>query len=910
MTDEIARLKARTREYVAATCEKLEQKQVNPKLCCPNPGHTDTDPSATFYDGVRVTCHVCDQSWDIFALAGLHNGLTNFADQIKHVREFFGVSSDGPPKTAGMNQESTKKAGRPPLVPHLLSKEDARKEYSTARLMEFAGFIKLDDAKIVKAWPYKTAKGEVAGVDVRYSHKNKRGKPDKSVITFWFDGKSIRAKNPPKLLYNLDNLAAYLEAPVLIVEGAKCAEIAKEIPGFIPVSWSGGSKKYDLPDWSPLAGRNVYIYPDDDEPGLSTGNKLAALLRKEHGANVTLVVPLPEARTIKKKGADIEEALQILKPDELAEWIKLGGRSPKSEPKAEPKAEQKKNQASQKKSKPSQAPASRHGFRIFGTADDGTAFFENRAGRIVNYDTATLTSTKLLTLADLKYWALEHPGMKTEVNWTACIDDVIGASEHDFDQDSLRGRGAWKEKDGRICYHDGRETVGEWDESRVFVRKTRRNIGLSSVPLDDFTRQQIMKEAAKLPFDTHSDAVRILGWSALAPFCGALFWRPAGLITGASGVGKTFILDNIVRRLAAAAIYPGEATPAGIMQDLRNDAVAVIIEESEAEDDKQRFNRKGQFSLMRQSTSDDTPKMVKGTADQRGIKYDMKSMFLYSGISSAVESVADENRIFRCRIVKGKKVDWSKAGKEFDRLLTDENADRLRAFTWANLKEILALVERITPIIQEETGKDHRWAKSEGLLLSAYIIIWKAIPIEKITDILIKDTVAGFYKSSPIPETRDESVETVEKLLDQIVRVDFERNSEMLSMREILSRVRNGSTMEIGGGGQEREMVIPNGMRTVCKRIAANHGLGLSEGVVMKNVANPAAHKKELAISFGHPEIMKILGKGAGYQEELARHPGTISRFHLVSMGGKSRNCVVIGGLLDVEGQKQMSLSG
>ena len=51
--------------------------------------------------------------------------------------------------------------------------------------------------------------------------------------------------------------------------------------------------------------------------------------------------------------------------------------------------------------------------------------------------------------------------------------------------------------------------------------------------------------------------MRILSWSAIAPFAGALPWRNAGLLTGDSAWGKSQVIDHIVRPIASPSFFNG-----------------------------------------------------------------------------------------------------------------------------------------------------------------------------------------------------------------------------------------------------------------------------------------------------------------------------------------------------------------
>ncbi len=139
----------------------------------------------------------------------------------------------------------------------------------------------------------------------------------------------------PRWLYGLDRLGLKPDAPVLIVEGEKCADAAAtELPRLACLSWPGGGKAVDKADWSPLAGRDVIIWPDCDsqkdkagaflpmqeQPGFVAAAKIAATLQAL-GCRVWMM-PI-EDPGIKKSGWDIADAIdEGLRDIELHAFIR------------------------------------------------------------------------------------------------------------------------------------------------------------------------------------------------------------------------------------------------------------------------------------------------------------------------------------------------------------------------------------------------------------------------------------------------------------------------------------------------------------------------------------------------------------------------------------------------------------
>ena len=143
-------------------------------------------------------------------------------------------------------------------------------------------------------WPYLDAAGGLLGYAVRFDP------PGGKVIlplTWRDDGRGPRwrwaAFDDPRPLYGLRGLAERPGAPVLVVEGEKTAAAAGgRLGAFVAVTWPGGSKAAKKADWSPLAGREVVIFPDADAPGAHAARAVIGLALAG-GAKSAVVVDLP-----------------------------------------------------------------------------------------------------------------------------------------------------------------------------------------------------------------------------------------------------------------------------------------------------------------------------------------------------------------------------------------------------------------------------------------------------------------------------------------------------------------------------------------------------------------------------------------------------------------------------------------
>ena len=81
----------------------------------------------------------------------------------------------------------------------------------------------------------------------------------------WCSNNSYPTPHP---LYNLLELISRPDSPVLIVEGEKTVDAAKQLfPDFVVVTSCGGANATKKTDWSTLEGRDIIIAPDNDKAG-------------------------------------------------------------------------------------------------------------------------------------------------------------------------------------------------------------------------------------------------------------------------------------------------------------------------------------------------------------------------------------------------------------------------------------------------------------------------------------------------------------------------------------------------------------------------------------------------------------------------------------------------------------------
>lgn len=153
------------------------------------------------------------------------------------------------------------------------------------------------------------------------------------------DSDGWRMKDPVgKLpLYHVPEVAA---APIVwVLEGEKCADLACDRLGLTATTSSHGSKSAPKTDWEPLAGKMVYLIPDNDQAGEKYVETVARILAGLDPKSTVKVVRLP----LRDKGDDVEQWLAA--GGTVDQLIALANATPEWEPPSVPTAKAKARQA-------------------------------------------------------------------------------------------------------------------------------------------------------------------------------------------------------------------------------------------------------------------------------------------------------------------------------------------------------------------------------------------------------------------------------------------------------------------------------------------------------------------------------------------------------------------------------------
>lgn len=281
--------------------------------------------------------------------------------------------------------------------------------------------------------------------------------------------------------------------------------------------------------------------------------------------------------------------------------------------------------------------------------------FQHGKQQIINLTRSDFGSVGLIELAPLQWWETHFPGEKTKIDSNAAAEFIIRTAEKRgiYDPSKVRGRGAWLDE-RRVIYHHGDYLSVDGEAMPINKVQTRHVYELDrSLPsphkeaLSDEDGIKLLTLAEAFRWSKPGSAALMAGWVALAPMCGALRWRPHIWLSGGPGCGKSTIHNHYIHHLLGGLdVYAqGNSSEAGIRQRLKADALPVLFDESEANEEADARRMQSVISLIRQASTESEATTLKGSAGGQSISYHVRSMFCLASIQVALKQQADVERL-------------------------------------------------------------------------------------------------------------------------------------------------------------------------------------------------------------------------------------------------------------------------
>jgi hypothetical protein len=221
--------------------------------------------------------------------------------------------------------------------------------------------------------------------------------------------------------------------------------------------------------------------------------------------------------------------------------------------------------------------------------------------------------------------------------------------------DRVRGRGMWRDRQGRLVLHCGDRLFSGRGEERLgelegMVYPTRPAlprpwpVTLAGKPgpalrlVPHFRDWKWVRPTL--------DPILLVGWIGGGFLGGALSWRPAGFIVGDKATGKSSLQADLKALGGQWLVQSADTTAAGIYQRLKFDCLPVAVDEFEAKADTRK--QKAVIELARLSASG--APMMRGGDNHKGTEFQGRSAFLFSSINTPPLDPQDLSRMAVLRL--------------------------------------------------------------------------------------------------------------------------------------------------------------------------------------------------------------------------------------------------------------------
>lgn len=565
-------------------------------------------------------------------------------------------------------------------------------------------------SKLVKTYDYINEDGELVYQVCRFEPKGfRQRRPDGSGWKW-----SIKGVTP--LPYRLPELLAKPNATVLVVEGEKDADNLAALE-LVATCNSGGAGKFDQALVPYFKGRKVVIVPDADKAGQEHVQTVAERLYPV--ADSIRVLKLP-GLTGKQ---DVSDWLKTHTKQDLISAAKIApvwSPEPVEETvRAEPEP------VDENDGKP---------FKALGYNGSHYYYLPRGTEQVCEIKRGSHTSpSELMSLAPLEWWEVIYPKQNGGPDWHAAANDCMRNCERRgiYSHERERGRGAWYDK-GRAVLHLGDRLLVDGKETRIIDHETRyiytkqaaMEYGVNSRAATTEEAASVAKVFHKLNWSKPVHAQLLAGWCALAPICGSLSWRPHVWLTAQRGAGKSWIQDHIINPLLgpSALMVQGSTTEAGIRQKLKQDARPIVFDEAESENQKSQTRMQTVIELARQSSSDSTAEIIKGTVQGNGMAFRMRSMFLLGSVNVSLVQAADESRFSVLSLQAPEKTveeiaRFEAFSKDVDNLLVPDMCAKLRARSYKLMPVIRDNAKTFSRAVAEVIGSQ-RLGDQVGTLIA------------------------------------------------------------------------------------------------------------------------------------------------------------------------------------------------
>ncbi|MDX9778254.1 MAG: hypothetical protein RBT43_05830, partial [bacterium] len=439
-------------------------------------------------------------------------------------------------------------------------------------------------------------------------------------------------------------------------------------------------------------------------------------------------------------------------------------------------------------------------FRCLGYNGKYYFYLPNGTKQVIELTAKDHQKIPLTAIAQIQWWE-ETFGNNGPTDWLAAANALFRKSERVgvYNPRLRRGRGAWFDDD-RVVLHLGDHLLIDGSPSSIHGIKSKYIYEAAPAseyddvpPLKNTESEEVIKIMELLAWNAPVSATLLAGWCAIAPICGALVWRPHCFITGESGNGKSWVINNIISPLIgnAAVKIKGNTSEAAIRRSLHIDALPVVFDEakrSSSQNAKERMQAVLELARAGSSDSDDTIRL----ANQSGgvDEFIIRSSFLFGAVAAPIKLGEDDNRITPLELNKHKHDKTERFQALDDKakaILSPEYCAKFRSRS-INLIRVIRKNHKIFAEAGAKLFKERRAGDQIGALLAgAYSLKSSKIVTPQFAEDWIDSQDWGFHTENKL---ESDQRRCINHLLEHAVLVEIDGRPRQRNISFIIKTLR------------------------------------------------------------------------------------------------------------------------
>jgi putative DNA primase/helicase len=399
-------------------------------------------------------------------------------------------------------------------------------------------------------------------------------------------------------------------------------------------------------------------------------------------------------------------------------------------------------------------------FEVLGYGKSTFFFLSKEHGDILKVAYTGMNNHVFQYLAPLHFWRKLGLGVHVKGgDFRFFTNNIIGSfraiitEKGIFNFKRVRCRGAWKEDKGQIIINTGMDIIENGEKIPIEKYKTKYvyekgdeiNFNMKE-PLEDELGCKVFDVINKVSFKDSVMGYWLAGWCVLAPFGGALQWRPHVFLTGGSGTGKSTVMRMIVNKLLGDFSIKtfGKSTEAGIRRGISGDSIPVLIDEGEPKKERLGIDKtQNLIELARISSSEEQDYSIMMAEGSHVADYKVRSCWMFTAVVPAIIKRADVTRFSTIELIQaynGKT--WHKFEEEIEKTITPEISEKLKSRVIKNYDTLSENIKTFKKAVSD-VFENSRIGDQVGTLLAGAMFLksLKEYTIEEAKGIVIEADV-------------------------------------------------------------------------------------------------------------------------------------------------------------------------